>query len=129
MTESTQDRIKIALRELEDSGQLPMNAGELVEELMKVTKLARSTVYRYQKQWRRYSRPPRTSLDENLLSADSRQRFLISIRMPADLLLWLKSEGEVRNIGYQSLLVSMLYWSKENPLVTDQVWESDDEEE
>ncbi len=128
MTESTQDCIKSALRELESAGHLPMNAGQLVEKLMKVTHLARSTVYRYQRQWRKHARPPRTSLDEDLTTANPQQRFLISIRMPADLLRWLKAEGEARNIGYQSLIVALLYWNKENPLLTEQFWGSDDEE-
>ncbi|AGY57893.1 hypothetical protein [Gloeobacter kilaueensis] len=129
MTENTQDRIKIALRELEADGRLPMNAGQLVEELMKVTNLARSTVYRYQRQWRRYARPPRTSLDEDLTTANPQQRFLISIRMPADLLRWLKAEGEARNMGYQSLIVALLYWNKDNPLLMENLWESDEEDE
>lgn len=125
---STEQRIKNALRRMEEEARLPMNAGQLVEELMKVTDLARSTVYRYQRQWRKFARPPRTTLDEDLERAGDRQRFLISIRMPADLLRWLKSEGEARNMGYQSLIVSLLYWSKDNPLMSSQGWVSDEDD-
>ena len=106
-----------------------MNAGQLVEELMKVTNLARSTVYRYQRQWRKHARPPRTSLDEDLSTANPQQRFLISIRMPADLLRWLKAEGEVRNMGYQSLIVALLYWNKDNPLLTEHFWDGEEDDE
>jgi len=129
MTESTQDRIRGALRSMESSGRLPMNAGQLVEELMRETNLARSTVYRYQRQWRKFARPPRTSLDEDLTTANPQQRFLISIRMPADLLRWLKAEGEMRNMGYQSLIVALLYWNKENPLLAEQLWDADQDQE
>lgn len=129
MTENTQERIKGALRLMESDGRLPMNAGQLVDELMKVTNLARSTVYRYQRQWRKHARPPRTSLDEDLSTANPQQRFLISIRMPADLLRWLKAEGEARNIGYQSLIVALLYWNKDNPLLSEQLWDSEEEED
>lgn len=100
MTENTHERIMSALRTMEQEGRLPMNAGVLVDELMKSTNLARSTVYRYQRQWRKYARAPRTTLDEDLATANAQQRFLISIRMPADLLRWLKSRGESQNIGY-----------------------------
>jgi uncharacterized protein (DUF4415 family) len=129
MTENTQDRIRGALRSMESSGRLPMNAGQLVEELMRETNLARSTVYRYQRQWRKFARPPRTSLDEDLTTANPQQRFLISIRMPADLLRWLKAEGEMRNMGYQSLIVALLYWNKENPLLAEQLWDIDQDQE
>jgi uncharacterized protein (DUF4415 family) len=128
-TGSTEQRIKEALRRMEEEARLPMNAGQLVEELMRQTNLARSTVYRYQRQWRKFARPPRTTLDEDLEKATDRQRFLISIRMPADLLRWLKAEGEARNMGYQSLIVSLLYWSKDNPLMSGQSWMGEDEGE
>lgn len=129
MTENTQERIKGALKLMEHDGRLPMNAGQLVEELMKVTNLARSTVYRYQRQWRKFARPPRTTLDEDLSTANPQQRFLISIRMPADLLRWLKAEGEARNMGYQSLIVALLYWNKDNPLLAEHLWDDEDESE
>ncbi|UFP95286.1 BrnA antitoxin family protein [Gloeobacter morelensis] len=129
MTESTQDRIMSALRSMEKEGRLPMNAGLLVDELMQVTNLARSTVYRYQRQWRKYARAPRTTLDDELTTASAQQRFLISIRMPADLLRWLKAMGEAQNIGYQSLIVALLYWTKDNPLLSQSGIDFDSQDE
>lgn len=112
-------KIVDALIQLTLDDKLPMEAGRLVEEMVDLTGLSQSTIYRYQKLWRERSRAQHTSLDKDLERAYTDQRFLISIRIPADLLRWSKAEGEKRGIGYQSFIVSLIYWLKDSPLTPD----------
>jgi hypothetical protein len=126
---SAEQRIRQALNQMQAEARLPMEPGQLVEELMRQTNLARSTVYRLQRQWRQYVRARRTTLDDELEQASGDQRFLISIRMPAELLRWLKEQGEAHDTGYQSLIVSLLYWCKQNPLLADHPWHREDDED
>ncbi|MBC8123877.1 MAG: hypothetical protein H7Y22_18820 [Gemmatimonadaceae bacterium] len=118
-----QERIELALKVLLKRNSLPMQSSQLVRELAVETELSVSTIYRYRHLWKRFAFKPRTSLDETLDAAGTDERFLISIRMPGELLKWLKDEAQKRHIGYQSFLISLLTWAKSSTLL------SGDEEE
>jgi hypothetical protein len=113
-----QEKIEQALKGLHKRGALPMQSSQLVRELAIETKLSVSTIYRYRHVWKRYAYKPRTSLDETLEAAKTDERFLISIRMPGELLKWLKDEAQRRHVGYQSFLISLLTWAKGSTLLS-----------
>lgn len=113
-----QDKIEQALKTLHKRNSLPMQSSQLVRELAVETQLSVSTIYRYRHAWKRFAYKPRTSLDETLEAAKTDERFLISIRMPGELLKWLKDEAQRRHVGYQSFLISLLTWAKGSTLLS-----------
>jgi predicted DNA binding CopG/RHH family protein len=113
-----QEKIDAAIKTLNKKNALPMQSSQLVRELASETDLSVSTIYRYRHIWKRYAYKPRTSLDETLEAAKTDERFLISIRMPGELLKWLKDEAQRRHVGYQSFLISLLTWAKGSTLLS-----------
>jgi hypothetical protein len=113
-----QEKIDAAIKTLHKKNALPMQSSQLVRELASETDLSVSTIYRYRHIWKRYAYKPRTSLDETLEAAKTDERFLISIRMPGELLKWLKDEAQRRHVGYQSFLISLLTWAKGSTLLS-----------
>jgi hypothetical protein len=113
-----QEKIEQALKALHKRNALPMQSSQLVRELAAETQLSVSTIYRYRHVWKRFAFKPRTSLDETLEAAKTDERFLISIRMPGELLKWLKDEAQRRHVGYQSFLISLLTWAKGSTLLS-----------
>lgn len=114
-----QQLIADALRQLEEEKKLPMQSGRLARELARNTSLSLSTMYRYQRLWRRYTYSTQTSLDIHLTRANPQRRFLIGIRVPADLLFWVKAQADRRHMRYQSFLIAYMQWASQNPLMAD----------
>lgn len=108
-------KIATALNQLNVEELIPMDGGNLAKEIAKRAAVSTSTVYRYKHIWMRHTSRKSTTLDSQLQGADPEDRFLISIRMPAEVLTWLKSESQKRHMGYQSFLIRVLAWVKESP--------------